>query len=184
MRVDVTPALPGHLLDAAWEFYRDTFDELRVRAVNRHLLYRHEFEELMADKRNDKYVVCDDEGVTGLAVMTTDLHAAPLISPDYFRHHWPDLYAANRLFFVHFVGVRPGSRGRGVFIKLLREMYKPVEEADGRVFLDVCTFNEDVHELPAMVGKVLDRIAGRAVPTRIDSQSFWMYEFPGHEVSR
>lgn len=35
MRVDVTPALPGNLLDAAWDFYRDTFDELRVLAVNR-----------------------------------------------------------------------------------------------------------------------------------------------------
>ncbi|MBU2671005.1 hypothetical protein KOI35_46665 [Actinoplanes bogorensis] len=182
MRVDATPALPDCLLDAAWEFYRDTFDELRVLAVNRHMLYRHEFEELMADKRNDKYVVQDDEGVVGLAVMTTDLHAAPLISPDYFRHHWPTRYAENNLFFVHFVGVRQGSRGRGVFIKLMREMYKPVEAADGLVFIDVCTYNEDVHELPEMIGKVLDRIAGHAVSTRIDSQSFWMYEFPKSPV--
>ena len=183
MRVDATPALPDHLLDPAWEFYRDTFDELRVLAVNRHMLYRHEFEELMADKRNDKYVVADDEGVVGLAVMTSDLHAAPLISPDYFRHHWPSRYAENTLFFVHFVGVRQGSRGRGVFIKLMREMYKPVEAADGLVFIDVCTYNEDVHELPEMIGKVLNRVAGHAVSTRIDSQSFWMYEFPKPSVA-
>ena len=181
MRVDVLPALPGHLVDPAWEFYRETFDELRVLAANRHLFYRHEFDELMADKRNDKFVVQDAEGITGLAVMTTDLHAVPLISPDFFRHHYPQLYDQNRLFYVHFVGVRQGGRGRGVFIKLLREMYRPIAEADGRVFVDVCTYNEEVHQLPAMIQKVLHRISGNAVPTRVDSQSFWMYEFPGAE---
>jgi len=179
MRVDVMPVLPGPLLDPAWAFYRDTFDELRVLAVNRHVLHRHEFEDLMADKRIDKYVVHDDAGeIIGLAAMTTDLAAVPLVSPDYFRHHWPEMYAENRLFYVVFVGVMQGARGRGVFIHLLREMYRPIELVDGHVFLDVCTFNETARKLPRTIAAVLTRIAGQAVATRVDSQSFWMYEFP------
>ncbi|MGX6603837.1 hypothetical protein ACWKSP_17075 [Micromonosporaceae bacterium Da 78-11] len=182
MRVDVTPVLAGPMIDVAWSFYRETFDELRVLAVNRHLLYRHEFEDLMADKRVDKYVALDDDGtIVGLAAMTNDLHAVPLVSPDYFQHHWPDLYAGNRLFYVVFVGAKQGDRGRGVFLTLLREMYEPIGAVDGNVFVDVCTHNEVAQQLPRMIGVILTRVTGKAVPTRVDAQSFWMYEFPKRE---
>lgn len=178
MRVDVMPVLPGPLLDPAWAFYRDVFDELRILAVNRHLMHRHEFEDLMADKRIDKYVAHDDAGeIIGLAAMTSDLSAVPLVSPEYFRHHWPELYAENRLFYVLFVGAMRGPRGRGVFVGLLREMYRPIEAAAGRAFVDVCTHNEEALKLPEKIAGVLTGIAGHAVPTRVDSQSFWMYEF-------
>jgi hypothetical protein len=65
-----------------------------------------------------------------------------------------------------------------VFLKLLRQMYQPIEAVDGTVFVDVCSHNEEVQQLPRMIGLILDRVAGRAVSTRLDAQSFWMYEFP------
>ena len=176
------PVVPAELRDPAWDFYQEIFDELRVLAVNRHLLYRHEFDELMADHRASKYLAIDADGaVVGLAAMTTQLDAVSLISPDYFRHHWPDLYAENRIFYVLFVGSQRGARGAGVFINLLREMYRPIGAANGKVFVDVCAYNEEHHSLPRMIAVILSRVAGKAQPTRMDSQSFWLYEFPAHE---
>ncbi|MFC7530708.1 hypothetical protein [Actinoplanes sp. GCM10030250] len=173
------PVLPAEMLDAAWAFYRETFDELRYLAANRHLLYREEFDELMTDPRADKYVSVDEDGtVVGMGVMTTDLDSVTLISPDYFEHHWPDLYQAKRLFYVLFVGSQKTTRGAGVFIALLRAMYAAIGAAEGRVFVDICSFNEERHALPRMISMILGRVAGRAQPTRLDAQSFWMYEFP------
>jgi hypothetical protein len=182
MRVDVMPVVPDAEVGEAWAFYAETFDELRYLAVNRHLMYRPEFDALMADERIDKYLARGADGsLIGMGAMTTDLHAVPLISADYFRHHFPEHYAGNRLFYVVFVGARQGDPGRGVFLTLLREMYRPIGEAHGRVFVDVCTYNEEAHQLPKMIGLILTRVTGRAVPTRLDSQSFWMYEFPRGE---
>lgn len=184
MRVEVLPELPANLLDEAWEFYCDTFDDLRILAVNRHLMYRDEFDELMADKRAGKYVALDgDGGIVGLGVMTSELEAVPLISADYFAYHWPDLYEAGRLFYVVFVGATHGARGTGVFISLLRSMYAAIGAVDGKVFVDICSYNEERHSLPRMIAMILGRVSGRAQPTRLDAQSFWMYEFPPADVA-
>ena len=93
MRVDVLAELPAELLDEAWDFYYETFAPLVIRAATRHLMYRDEFDKMMADGRVFKFVTRDAEGLTGLSVMSDDLDAVPLISPPYFRHHWPELYA-------------------------------------------------------------------------------------------
>ncbi|GAB1641212.1 hypothetical protein [Krasilnikovia sp. MM14-A1259] len=178
MQLDVVSELPAELLDEAWRFYRDTFDELRVLAVNRHLMHRHEFDDLAGDKRITKYVARDGDAIVGFAAQTDDLHAVPLISPDYFAHRWPELYAQRRIFYTVFVGAKPGPRGMGVFVRLLREMTRPVIEVNGMVNIDVCTHNEVVHSLPERVELILGRIAGTARGQRLDSQSFWSYEFP------
>ncbi|MEU4428377.1 hypothetical protein AB0F81_47815 [Actinoplanes sp. NPDC024001] len=183
MRVEVMPELPAEMMDEAWDWYRDTFDELRYMAANRHLMYRDEFDALMADKRADKYLALDAEGqLVGMGVQTTDLESVPLISPDYFEYHWPELFAQRRLFYVTFVGSRKSARGAGVFVALLRAMYAPIGEVNGRVFVDICSYNEERHALPRMIAMILSRAAGRAQPTRLDAQSFWMYEFPPPHV--
>ena len=180
MRVDVLPELPPELLDEAWEFYRETFAPLVKLAVTRHLMVRAEFDTMMADRRAIKYVTRDDAGLTGMSVMTADLDAVPLISPPFFQHHWPDLYAERRIVYCVFIGARPGPRGNGVFVELQREIYaRMVEPIAGIVVLDVCMWNERERNLPWAVESILSTIAGgQAKATRVDSQSYWLYEFP------
>ncbi|WP_189335971.1 hypothetical protein [Actinoplanes ianthinogenes] len=182
MRVEVMPVVPAELLDPAWDFYTESFGDLAVLAVNRHVLYRHEFDELMEDDRAEKYLAIDDDGtVLGMAAMTTNLEAVSLISPDYFRHHWPELYAEKRIFYVLFVGAKRTGSGSGVFVELLSALYRPIGEVNGKVFVDICTYNEEQLRLPRMIGVILTRISGKAVPTRMDAQSFWLYEFPNND---
>lgn len=178
MTVDVLTTLPADLRDEAWRFYRATFGPLAVRAVQRHVLYRDEFDELMTDKRVTKYVARDGDTVVGLAAMTEDLSTLPLLSPEFFAHRWPDLYAQRRIVYCVFVGVQSGAGGKGVFVGLQREMYRQVAAVRGMVVLDICTYNEAELGLPWAIESILKPIAGDATATRLDSQSYWLYEFP------
>ena len=178
MTVDVLTTLPAELRDEAWRFYHERFGPLAVLAVQRHVLYREEFDELMADERVTKYVARDGGAVVGLAAMTENLSTLPLLSHEFFAHRWPDLYAEQRIVYCLFVGVTPGPGGKGVFVSLQREMYKQVEAVRGMVVLDICTYNEAELGLPWTIESILKPIAGDATATRLDSQSYWLYEFP------
>ncbi|MBW6435563.1 hypothetical protein KZ829_17625 [Actinoplanes hulinensis] len=184
MHVEVMPELPADMRDEAWDFYSNCFNDLRILAVNRHLMYRHEFDEMMSDKRIAKHVALDDDGIAGMGTITNDLESVPLISADYFQYHWPELYEQRRLFYCIFAGSALGRRGRGVFVALQRQMYAPIEEVDGKVFFDICSWNEERNQLPRMISLVLSRAAscGRAQPTRLDAQSFWLFEFPKDDM--
>jgi hypothetical protein len=171
--------LPADLMDEAWTFYTETFAELRTLAVQRHVYRRDEFEAQMTDERVLKYVSYDSDGrIRGLATATDDLHAVPLISPDYFEHCWPDLYARRRIFYVGFVAVQAGARGTGVFVALLRRMGERILAEQSIMVLDVCAHNEAAHDLPNVVSLATGRLAGKVNTRLLDSQSYWLYEFP------
>ena len=177
-RVEVLGEFPPELLDEAWEFYRAMFTPLVTLSATRHLMFRQEFDALVADPRTISYVTRDAGGVTGLAVMTDDLDAVPLISPPFFEARWPELYAQRRIIYCVFISAIPGPRGDGVFVDLQREIYgRMVAPVGGSVVLDICMYNEERLKLPWAVEGILTQITGGAQATRVDSQSYWLYEF-------
>ena len=176
--MDVVRVLPPNLLDEAWDFYCDAFDELRTQAVQRHVMHREEFEVQMADKRVLKFVGLEDGRVVGLATLTDDLTAVPLISPDYFESRWPQLYAQRRIWYVVFIAARSGVAGVGMYVRLIRGIVEQVQSNDGMVAADICSYNESVYALPEMLRRASGRVAGSATRQLLDSQSFWLYEFP------
>jgi hypothetical protein len=170
--------LPDDLSEPAWAFYTTTFAPLTTRAATRHLMTRPEFEAVMSDRRTPKYLTSDDEGLTGLAVMSADLDAVPLISPPFFAANWPELYEQRRLVYCVFIGAVPGARGEGVFVALQQEIYdRMVAPVAAAVLLDICMWNETQLKLPWAVEGILTQIGGSAHATRVDSQSYWLYEF-------
>jgi hypothetical protein len=181
MQVDVYPVVPVEWRDAAWRFYRDTFTPLAVLAVQRHLLHEKEFDELIGDTRIDKYLAVRDGQVVGMSAMTADLDAVHLISPEYFAHHFPDLYAQRRILYCVFVGVHPDpEQSRGVFVGLQESMYAhQVGPAAGVCVLDISTWNEEKLKLPSAIESIMTGVAGAASVRRLDSQSYWLYDFSG-----
>ena len=89
---------------AAWELYEGAFGELRSLAVQRHLMYQSEFDDVLLDSRIQKYLCLDDDGrLCGLSTYTNDLFAMPLIAPEYFARRWPELYHENKVWYCGFV---------------------------------------------------------------------------------
>jgi hypothetical protein len=181
MQVDVYPVVPAEWRDAAWRFYRDTFAPLSTIAVQRHVLHETEFGELIGDARIDKYLAVRDGQLVGMSAMTADLDAVHLISPEYFAHHWPGLYAERRILYCVFVGVHPGPReSRGVFVGLQEAMYRrQVGPVGGVCVLDICTYNEEERKLPWAIESIMQTVAGAATVHRLDSQTYWLYDFSG-----
>jgi hypothetical protein len=179
MRVEVCPVVPEPWRDAAWRFYHDTFDQLKVLAVERHVYHRSEFDDLVTDPRIMKYLVRDGDAVVGMSAMTDDLAALSFVSLEFFAHRWPEHYAQRRILYCLFVGVHPGPPGKGLFVALQDEMYRrQIAAVDGIAVLDICAHNEGELRLPWLIESIMVKLAGAARVSRLDTQSYWLYEFP------
>jgi hypothetical protein len=168
---------PGHC-DPVWDMYCEAFTDIDRQAAQRHLMTRAEFGHVMTDERVGKYLAYADDQVVGQAVITNDLAAWPLISPRYFETHWPELYAARRIFYIGYVCTSPDAPNH-TFHDLIAEMSGPVFAADGMAVMDFCAVNTDALHLPRHVGILLDHLNPAADPKRIDRQEFWAWRFDG-----
>jgi hypothetical protein len=169
----------GDFLEAAWQLYAEAFKDLNTLAVQRHLMYRSEFDEVMRDSRVQKYLSLRDDGtLCGLATYTNDLHAVPLIAPEYFERHWPDHYATRRIWYIGFVAVHPEAEGSEAFAQMVEQMYLIAVTQDGLVGLDICSYNDEVRKMSRVFRVMIRRLTKEMKFTRIDQQSYWLYEFP------
>jgi hypothetical protein len=177
MSIKVIDAVHESLIEDAWKLYYEAFRELNAFAVQRHLMRRDEFDEVMLDTRVQKYLCLDDDGaLCGLATYTNDLDAVPLISPQYFERRWPRHYAERRIWYVCFVAVQDGAP-LSTFASLIAAMHE-TSTRDAITALDVCTRTDTVRHLPRSVRVLLHRLSGGVRMERLDEQSYWLYEFP------
>jgi hypothetical protein len=179
MNIKVLDVLDGSLLEEAWTLYHEAFHELNALAVQRHMMYRHEFDQVMRDKRVQKYLRLDDVGaLCGLSTFTNDLDAVPLISPQYFQRRWPQHYEERRIWYVGFVAVHPNVRAMNVFVELVEAMQMVAAPQHGIVGLDLCRYNDESRRMSRAVGMLVRRITNTVHVECADQQSFWLYEFP------
>ena len=165
---------------AAWELYDGAFRDLRSLAVQRHLMYQSEFDEVMLDRRVEKYLCIDDDGkLCGLSTYTNDLFAIPLIAPEYFERRWPDLYRQNKIWYCGFAAVGTEARATRAFAELIEAMYRTAADRNGIIAMDACRYNDDERNFARVIRLMLHRLSGGAVRAEcMDQQSYWIYEFP------
>jgi len=167
------------LHSAAWQLYQDCLEELNTLAVQRHMMYKSEFDEVMRDPRVDKYLALTDDGtLAGITTYTNDLDAVPLISPQYFERHWPEHYAAHKIWYIGFIAVSPEHQGREAFAQMVEQMYLVASIQNGLVGLDICSYNDDVRHMSRVFRLMISRNTETMRFNRIDQQSSWLYEFP------
>jgi hypothetical protein len=180
LRIEVSRLLSGDLAESAWRLYTEAFAELRTAAVQRHVMHRHEFDEVMADERVLKYFSTDADrssAVSALATFTNDLESMPLISPDYFAHRWPALFADRRIWYLGFFAVKPSHRSTGIFEGVIDRMWQNVVASDGMGALDICRHNDEAG-LPQAIHRALDSFTDGVRVSRIDEQAYWIFEPP------
>jgi len=178
MNVKVVDEVHGKLAEQAWTLYYDAFRELNGFAVQRHLMYRSEFDEVMRDPRVQKYMCLDaDDTLCGLSTYTNDLDAVPLISPQYFERRWPQHYAERRIWYCGFVAIHPNGRAKNAFGELVEAMYLVAATQNGIIALDMCRHNDEVRRLSRVIPLMLHRLSGDVRTERMDEQSYWLYEF-------
>ncbi len=179
VEIEVTKVVAGHRREAAWRLYCEAFDELRTAAVQRHLMHRREFDDVMADERVVKVVGVggDPAVVSALATYTNELEAMPLISPEYFARRWPELYATRRIWYLGFFAIHPEHRRTGAFEAVIEDMWQVVQAGQGIAALDICQRNEELG-LPRAIEQMLASVSPGVTASRIDEQAYWVYTAP------
>ncbi|GGM57877.1 hypothetical protein ACFFX1_17050 [Dactylosporangium sucinum] len=179
MNVKIVDLVQGDLREEAWTLYSEAFKELNALAVQRHLMYRNEFDEVMGDPRIQKYLCLDlDDALRGLSIYTNQLDAVPLISPQYFERRWPAHYADQRIWYCGFVATQQDSRAATAFGDLVSAMYFTAAGQNGLIALDFCNRTDEVRRMSRVVRLMLHRLSGDVRAERIDEQQYWLYDFP------
>jgi hypothetical protein len=180
MSIKVVDQVHDDLREEAWALYSEAFKDLNAFAVQRHLMYRNEFDEVMADVRIEKYLALDDGGtiLRGLSTYTNDLGAMPLISPPYFERRWPQLYADRKIWYCGFVAVQDDKAAARAFGELVEAMYLVAATQNGIIGLDFCRHNDEIRRMSRVVRLMLQRLSGDVHAERMDEQQFWLYQFP------
>lgn len=165
-------------IDACWAFYDRAFEGLRIQAAQRHAMTRDEFDEVMFDGRVTKHLVYDGtQAPCALATLTNDLKAVPLISPEFYEHRWPILYAEQRIWYVGFLAIDPDYHGTGVLAQVIGSICEVIPDRGGVVAADICTFNEERLLLPDTFARLAATFIRPPAKLRLDSQTYWGYEF-------
>jgi hypothetical protein len=179
LRLVVLPVVTGELRERAWEAYSDAFDELRAAAIQRHMMTRSEFDDVMADDRVQVYLAEQADGaIVGIATLANDLAAMPLVSPDFFQARWPEHYAAGRCWYVGFVGVRPSAHGAGAFQLIVGTAATTLAQTGGVLVLDVPKRNIESFHVPHAVKRIADTLVSGVTCEMIDAQTYWAYTTP------
>jgi hypothetical protein len=178
MRLETTRSVHGGRAEECWELYERAFGDLRIRAVQRHVMLRDEFDQVLADTRVTKYVGVEDGACSALATVATELEAMPLVSPEYFAHRWPQLYAAGHIWYVGFVVIRPDLQRGPLFGQIVRDVGAAAAAVGGVAAMDVSRHVARQRRLPEALARYFTRLAPGTHVTRLDEQSFWAYEFP------
>lgn len=178
MRIQVHHVVDGDLLEESWKVYLTAFEDLRRTAVQRHVLWSHEFDEIMADPRVEKYLAYDeDDRVVAVATFTNDLRTMPLVSPDYFEHRWPEAYAERRIWYIGFTAVHPHAHGTGAFAEIVSRMTKAVSAVDGVAVVDICRRNDEVFKFPSAIARLIRSHAPHMRDHNLDAQTYFAYDF-------
>lgn len=162
-----------------WTLYENAFGPLRILAAARHVLSFDEFVDEMNDERIWKYVAHDSEGkMVGLTTLTDDLSSVPWISPDYFRHHYPEQTSRNAVFYLGFTLVEPTTRHVPVFFAMLRPIVLRVAARRAVCAYDISSYNDSVLSFGAGIERLLHRMAEVEVEP-VDVQTYYAVRFSG-----
>jgi hypothetical protein len=172
-------SLPNRLFEPLWAMYTEAFEPMRRLAAQRHVMFRDEYVDLVEDRRVTKIVATDGAGVAGLAVVTSDLKAVPLIEPEYFEHLEPEFYARGHVWYTVFVCTRQGwpHPPRDTFARLIDKVAEPIRPVRGVCYMDYAQVRVD-GGLPWHANNLLREGHAEAVFDRVDAQTYYGY-YPG-----
>jgi len=166
--------LPIELVAEFLALYRESFVELEIAAAGRQCYTDAEFVEEMANPAVLKYVARVDGVAAAMVFLSNDLSTVPWISVPYYRHHFPDQFRRQAIYYVGALLVHPEHRGGSALTAVMHAASRHVAEADGLAAFDCCQHNVDALHLPRALALLARRVCD-VTEHKLDSQSFYAY---------
>jgi hypothetical protein len=157
-----------------YALYVETFGELAIRAVNRHLLRRDEFMAVMVDPRVDKIVIEDDASgeLIALCTLTNHLETVDWVSPEYYAHHYPDHWSRGAVYYLGFSLVASRRRRAQLFTELIAHVTRTLVAKNAMCSYDICMFNNETIGLGDAVSAIVTTTAMVDVRA-VDTQTYY-----------
>jgi len=175
LEVTIESVIDEHAEDF-YRLYLDAFEPLRTKSAARHVLHRDEFMGDMQDPRVFKYVGWSSGRPVALATMTNHLETVPWISPEYFRHRYPDHAARGAIYYLGFTLVHPTNDTPRALEQMVAVGVQRLVEARAVCAFDVCAYNDVGRRFTARVTEMLHRLADVTVD-HLDSQRYYSATF-------
>lgn len=123
------------VLDELWELYDLAYEKIAELDITRETLYRHEFDEVMADSTYRTTVVRNDDGAPiAMSVFATDIAVTRYLSIPYFKRTYPERFAAGKIHYVMWILVHPDHQATRATYELARNGLAP-EVEDGTLLV-------------------------------------------------
>ena len=174
MSVRIVSEVDDEMAGDFYALYAETFGPMATLAVNRHVLYEHEFMEVMRDHRIDKYLAVDEEtgDAIGMCTLTNRLETVTWVSAEYFTHHFPEHAARDAIYYLGFSLAKPHRRREQVFTELITAVSVTLAEERAMCGYDICAYNNEELGLGAAVDAMVSSIAEVDIKT-LDTQTYY-----------
>ena len=155
--------------DLLWDFYDGIFQPINQQTPFVQSFPKKDFLRWLDDPNVVKFSAKDKGRIVGLGIVTEEIDLEPLLSPAYFRKHYPDAH----FLYCPVVAVAPTHKGKGVAIDLIRLMLCEGKDNTALLFLHSKAMSLGVPRLFSLSG------AGRIEGKEIDAEACWLFRWKG-----
>lgn len=129
--------------DELWALYDLAYSKIAEEDITRELLFRTEFDEVMADSTYRTTVVRDDGGSpVAMSVIATDIGVTRYLSRPYFERRYPERLASGRVHYVMWAVVHPEHQASRAVFDLIRSGLEPEAEEGTLLVFDLPESNQ------------------------------------------
>lgn len=164
--------------DKLWHLYETAYAGMSEAAVTREMLYRTEFDEVIADPTNRLWVLWDDAVPVGMSLVATDIGSTRYLSRAYFEHYYPDHMRRGAVHYIMWLVVHPAYVAKGAIVRLAKEGLA-LEASEG-VLLVFDTPQTNAREgagFQEMMSRLARSVMGGAPVHHLETQHYYAVDF-------
>jgi hypothetical protein len=129
-----SPVTDAGMLDRLWQLYDAAYTPVSFEVPSHEMLFRDEFEELVADQTNRLWVLWDDSSPIAMSLIATDIAPSRYLSRSFFEHRYPEQSRRQAVHYVMWLVVHPAAATTTAVARLAREVLQR-EAADGALLV-------------------------------------------------
>lgn len=129
-----TPVADIALSDRLWRLYEAAYGTVVAQSPTHEMLFRHEFDDALADPGNRLWVLWDDEDPVAMILIATQIGSTRYLSDAYFVRAFPSHQTRGAVHYIMWLVVHPAVAARGAIIRLAREVLQR-EAEDGALLV-------------------------------------------------
>lgn len=130
-----TPVADIALSDRLWRLYEAAYGTVVAQSPTHEMLFRHEFDDALADPGNRLWVLWDDEEPVAMILIATQIGSTRYLSDAYFIRAYPEHQARGAVHYIMWLVVHPAVAAKGAIVRLAREvLHREAEDGALLVF--------------------------------------------------